>query len=114
MKKINVGIIGLGVVGQRRKKFIKKNKNYNLIAISDVRFKKNFKKKKISYYKNFKDVLKLNNIDAVYVTLPNYLASQVTINFLKKGVHVFCEKPPGRNPDDIKKVISVEKRNKNI
>ncbi|MDC1178488.1 Gfo/Idh/MocA family oxidoreductase, partial [Candidatus Pelagibacter sp.] len=25
-----------------------------------------------------------------------------------------CEKPPGRNPDDIKKVISVEKRNKNI
>jgi predicted dehydrogenase len=114
MKKINVGIIGLGVVGQRRKKFINKNKNYNLIAISDVRFKKNFKKKKISYYKNFKDVLKLNNIDAVYVTLPNYLASQVTINFLKKGVHVFCEKPPGRNPDDIKKVISVEKRNKNI
>ena len=46
MKKINVGIIGLGVVGQRRKKFINKNKNYNLIAISDVRFKKNFKKKK--------------------------------------------------------------------
>ena len=42
------------------------------------------------------------------------MASQVTINFLKKGVHVFCEKPPGRNPDDIKKVISVEKRNKNI
>ena len=53
MKKINVGIIGFGVVGQRRKKFIINNKNYNLITISDVRFSKNFKKK-ISYYKNYK------------------------------------------------------------
>ena len=46
MKKINVGIIGFGVVGQRRKKFIINNRNYNLISISDVRFSKNFKKKK--------------------------------------------------------------------
>ena len=114
MKKINVGIIGFGVVGQRRKKFIINNRNYNLITISDVRFSKNFKKKKISYYKNYKDVLKLQNLDAVFVTLPNYLASQVTIDFLKKGVHVFCEKPPGRNPNDIKKVILQEKKNKKV
>jgi len=114
MKKINVGIIGFGVVGQRRKKFIIDNRNYNLISISDVRFSKNFKKKKISYYKNYQDVLKLQNLDAVFVTLPNYLASKVTIDFLKKDVHVFCEKPPGRNPNDIKKVILQEKKNKNV
>lgn len=48
------------------------------------------------------------------MTLPNYLASQVTIDFLKKGVHVFCEKPPGRNPNDIKKVILQEKKNKKV
>ena len=114
MRKINVGIIGFGVVGQRRKKFIINNRNYNLITISDVRFNKNFKKKKIFYFKNYKDVLKLQNLDAVYVTLPNYLASQVTIDFLKKGVHVFCEKPPGRNPSDIKKVILQEKKNKKV
>ena len=47
MKKINVAIVGLGVVGKRRKEFIEKNKNYNLIAISDSRFKKDFKKKNI-------------------------------------------------------------------
>ncbi len=44
-KKISVAIIGCGVVGKRRKKFIEKNNNYSLIAISDIRFKKkNFPK----------------------------------------------------------------------
>ena len=46
MNKISTAIIGLGVVGKRRKYFIEKNPNYKIIAISDVRFKKNFKKKK--------------------------------------------------------------------
>ena len=39
MKKIEVAIVGLGLVGQRRRKFIQKNKNYNLRFVSDVRFK---------------------------------------------------------------------------
>ena len=45
-KRISVAIIGCGVVGKRRKKFIEKNNNYSLIAISDIRFKKkkNFSK----------------------------------------------------------------------
>ena len=44
MKKINVAIVGLGVVGKRRKEIIEKNKNYNLKAISDSRFKRDFKR----------------------------------------------------------------------
>ena len=52
---------------------------------------KTLKKKKISYYKNYKDVLKLQNLDAVFVTLPNYLASQVTIDFLKKVFMFFVK-----------------------
>ena len=37
---IKVGIIGFGVVGQRRKKYILKNKFFDLICISDISFKK--------------------------------------------------------------------------
>ena len=40
MVKLSTGIIGLGVVGKRRKIFIEKNNNYKIIAISDIRFKK--------------------------------------------------------------------------
>lgn len=114
MKKINTAIIGFGVVGKRRKFFIEKNKNYNLKYISDITFKSNFSKKNINYFKYYNDVLKQKDLDVVFVTLPNYLAPIVTQKSLKKKLHVFCEKPPAKNSNDLKKVISVEKKNKKL
>ena len=105
MKKINVAIVGFGVVGKRRKEFIEKNKNYNLIAISDIRFKKNFKKKNIQYFRNFKDLFKIEKkLNSIFITLPNYLSSKVTIHALKNNTNVFCEKPPAKNYDELLKV----------
>ncbi len=49
-------------------------------------------------------------LDVLFVSLPNYLAAEVTIAGLKKGMHVFCEKPPGRSVKDIESVIKVEKK----
>lgn len=114
MKKINTAIIGFGVVGKRRKFFIEKNKNYNLKYISDITFKSNFSKKNINYFKYYNDVLKQKDLDVVFVTLPNYLAPIVTQKSLKKKLHVFCEKPPAKNVRDLKSVINVEKKNKNL
>ena len=39
-----VAIIGYGVVGKRRRKFIAKNKNYSLVAVSDIQFLQNTKR----------------------------------------------------------------------
>lgn len=111
MIKLNTAIIGLGVVGKRRKIFIEKNSNYKIIAISDVRFKKNFKKKNILYFKNYKNLLDLE-LDCVFITLPNYLAPKVTKEFLRRKINVFCEKPPGRTVGDVASVIKVEKKSK--
>jgi len=46
----------------------------------------------------------------VFITLPTYLAARVTIAFLKRGVHVFCEKPPAKNVNEIKKVMQTLKK----
>tara|TARA_Y100000591_G_C21796413_1_gene679577 strand:+ start:306 stop:1319 length:1014 start_codon:yes stop_codon:yes gene_type:complete len=114
-KKIKVAIIGFGVVGKRRKKYIEKNKKYNLVAVSDIQFKKKeFKSKNIIFYKHYKDLLKKEKIDAVFVTLPNYLASKVTIESIKKKLHVFCEKPPAKNVKEILAVQKVLKKNLSI
>ena len=103
--KINVAIIGLGVVGKKRRESIEKNKDYNLVAASDIFFKRDFIKKKIHYFKNFDDIFKMNNkIDAIFITLPNYLSAKVTILALKKNIHVFCEKPPAKNYKELLKV----------
>ena len=110
-KKIKVAIIGYGVVGKRRKNFIIQNKKYSLEAISDITFtKKKFRSKKIIYYKNYYELLNNHDLDAVFITLPNYLASKVTIECIKKKFHVFCEKPPAKSVKDIIKVSSTLKK----
>ena len=110
-KTIKVAIIGYGVVGLRRKTYIEKNKSYSLVAVSDIKFKNNFiSKKGISYFKYYNDLIKNIKLDAVFVTLPNYLASKVTIKCIKKDLHVFCEKPPARNVKEVKEVIKILKR----
>jgi len=113
VKKIKVAIIGLGVVGTKRKFFLSKNMKYSIKYISDTRFKKDFAVNNINYFRNFKKI-PFENIDAVFVTLPNFLAPEVTIYFLKKNIHVFCEKPPGRNVQDVKNVLKVYKKNKKL
>jgi len=49
-------------------------------------------------------------LDVLFVSLPNYLAPDATISGLEQGLHVFCEKPPGRDIADIERVISVERK----
>jgi len=49
------------------------------------------------------------DLDVLFVCLPNYLAPEVTVSGLRQGLHVFCEKPPGRILADIERVIAVEK-----
>ena len=75
--------------------------------------KKDFKKNSINYYKDYKKI-PFKKIDVVFVTLPNYLAPKVTIYFLEKNIHVFCEKPPGRNVQDVKDVLKVFKKNNKL
>ena len=56
-RKINVGIIGNGVVGKRRAKFNKQNKNYSLKYISDISFKKDSQKNELYLFKNYNKII---------------------------------------------------------
>ena len=58
-------------------------------------------------YQNYERLLE-EDIDILIVCLTNDVA-EVTIAGLECGLHVFCEKPPGRNVADIVRVIEIEK-----
>ena len=113
MRKIKVAIVGLGVVGKKRAFFLSKNQKYLIKHVSDIKFKKKFTRNKINYFRNYKQI-PYKDIDAVFISLPNFLAPEVCIYFLKKNIHVFCEKPPGRNIKDVKKVFNSYKKNSKI
>jgi predicted dehydrogenase len=103
--KLRVGIAGYGIVGNRRRCYIDANSFMQTVAICDQKFTATSKPiDGARCFHDYRDLLK-QDLDVLFVSLPNYLAPEVTIAGLKKGLHVFCEKPPGRTVDDVKDVM---------
>jgi predicted dehydrogenase len=109
-KKLKVGIAGYGIVGNRRRQFIDQHPAMTTVAVCDQKYPDKFTMPDgVRVYTNYQGLL-TEPLDILFVSLPNYLAAEVTIAGLEKGLHVFCEKPPGRDVADIQRVIAVEKR----
>lgn len=111
MKNLKVGIAGYGVVGKRRANCIDAHPNLKLIAICD----KNSEEKEhltgeVRYHKSYQELLK-EELDVLFVCMSNDMAAEVTKAGLNRGFHVFCEKPPARNLEEMSSVIECEKRN---
>jgi len=110
MGKLKVGIAGYGVVGKRRRKAIDQHPALETVAVCDRVFLEDGKfEDGVRFYKSYKDLLK-EKLDILFVCLTNDIAPGVTISGLEKGLHVFCEKPPGRDLNDIARVIACEKK----
>jgi 1,5-anhydro-D-fructose reductase (1,5-anhydro-D-mannitol-forming) len=48
-------------------------------------------------------------VDAVFICTPNYLNQPLTIEALRAGKHVFCEKPPAFTAAQVEEVIAAER-----
>ena len=113
-KKLKVGIAGYGVVGKRRRECVDQNKFLEIIAVCDKIFQDEVSTVDgVRRYKNYKKLLE-EDLDILIVCLTNDIAPKVTIAALNQGLHVFCEKPPGRKVSDIIQIIDVEKNNPNL
>ena len=110
---LKVGIAGYGVVGKRRKACVDQHPAMELVAVCDRCFPCDEVNNDINYYHSYQHLLD-EELDVLIVCLTNEIAPDVTIAGLEKGLHVFCEKPPGRNVEDILKVIDVEKKFPNL
>jgi predicted dehydrogenase len=56
-------------------------------------------------YTDYKDLLASPDIDAVIITLPNFLHAKVSVEALEAGKHVLCEKPMVTNAAEAHAVI---------
>lgn len=111
MNKLKVGIAGYGIVGKRRHIYIDSHPSLHVTAICEQNFEHTpVEIPGISCYSNYKDLLENEELDILFVCLTNNIAAEVTIAGLEKQLHVFCEKPPGMNVEEIQNVIEVEKK----
>ena len=99
---LRVGIAGYGIVGKTRHRVLNQHEAFDVVAISDINFKENpTDLDNINAYSDYKDLINKEDLDVLFVSVPNKLASEATLIALKKGLHVFCEKPPARSLEEL-------------
>jgi predicted dehydrogenase len=106
---LKVGIAGYGIVGKRRRACVDLHPDMKVIAVCDQNFESNgVLPDGVRHFTNYRDLLG-EDLDVLIVCLTNDINPDATIEGLKRGLHVFCEKPPGRTLEDIAQVMRVEK-----
>jgi predicted dehydrogenase len=115
-KKINIGIIGVGDIAQHHLRVLSTFEDVNLIAVANRSPKKSTdaqKKYKIkSRYADFREMLKKETLDGVYVCVSADNMFKVSRECLKYNIPLFLEKPPSLTLTEVKKLALLAKQKK--
>lgn len=103
-RKYNIALIGCGAIYETHIDSIKKIKGCNIAAVCDIDFKKTLieaQKYKCKAFKDYKEVLKDEDIDAVHILTPHFLHTSIAMDALNAGKYVLLEKPVGISMDEL-------------
>ncbi|MCM4156918.1 Gfo/Idh/MocA family oxidoreductase [Gramella sp. AN32] len=103
---LNIGVIGTGDRGTGLTSNINTIDNFNVIACCDIlpfRLENGLKtvKGKAKAYSDYRKLLENKDVDAVLVTTPFNTHSQIAIDAIDAGKHVYCEKTMAKGYDGI-------------
>lgn len=114
MNKINIAIIGAGLIGKKRAQALLKIPNSSLDYVYDInkeasdKFAKEYKCKVV---KNIEEILNDTNISLVIIAIRHKDAAELAPKILRRK-DVLMEKPIGRNLIETKKIINAAQRHK--
>ncbi|MFC1624021.1 Gfo/Idh/MocA family oxidoreductase [Candidatus Omnitrophota bacterium] len=112
MKKMRVGVVGLGRLGSLHAKIYSRLKNVTLVGLCDTDKKKvrliadSLKK---PWFTDYKELSK-KGVDAVSIVTPTYLHHKISKFFLNNGVHVLIEKPITKTLKEARDLIALAKK----
>ena len=107
---LNIGIIGAGRIGKVHGESITYHvKNARVAAMADPYWTDDSRKwareMGIPTYDDYHDILKDPAIDAVMICSSTQTHAPISIEAIRAGKHVFCEKPISRELSEIKSVM---------
>ncbi len=112
MKKLRIGIIGLGM-GQAHVHGYRQHAQAEVVAAADVNeviLNERGKNLQIpSLYTSAAEMLKAEKLDVVSVATPNKFHMPLTVAAFKAGCHVLCEKPLAMNAAEGRKILAASK-----
>ena len=114
-EKLNVACIG---VGGRGGASVRACRNENIVALCDVddrRARRTYKEfPKPQRFRDFRKMLDAvdKQIDAVTVGTPDHTHAVAAIDAMRRGKHVYCEKPLAHSIDEVRAITKVARDSK--
>ncbi len=117
--KINVAVIGFGIMGSRNAKTILQIPGVQLMAVCDL-YKGRLERAKELYgqqlftTQNYEEVINRSDIDAIIICTSDQWHDKISIDAMKKGKAVYCEKPMVHRLNQGWDVIKVQQQTKAV
>ena len=108
-----LGFLGVGVIGQRRMQAIVEADLADVVAMADPSpdlLKEATKLAPGAACFSTLDALLKNGCDAVVIATPSALHAEQTIACLSRGLPVFCQKPLGRDAEEVRTIIDAARQ----
>ena len=113
-KKLGIALVGLGGYSSGQlAPALQETKNCQLTGIvtgtpakeKEWMDKYDIPKKNVYNYENYDSIADNDDIDIIYVVLPNSMHAEYSIRAAQAGKHVICEKPMAMNPAECQQMI---------
>ena len=117
MKKVRLGIIGVGGMGTCHAKQVLDGavKRCELVAVCDLRSQQLAQfDNKIRKFADSRKLIRSGEIDAVLIATPHYGHTTIGIDALRQGLHVLVEKPISVHKADCQRLIAAHKGRKQV
>ena len=115
-KTLNIGIIGCGgIANGKHMPSLQKIEQVRMVAFCDIIESKaieaaeKFGVEGAKTYTDYKELLKDESIDVVHVCTPNRSHSFISVDAMRAGKHVMCEKPMAINSKEAKAMLDASK-----
>ena len=113
MKKLRIGVIGLGM-GQGHVKSYQTHPQAEVVAVADVNaalLKEVGDKYSVpGRYTDAQAMLDRENLDVVSVVTPNKFHKPLTLAAFRAGCHVLCEKPMAMNAKEAREMLAASRK----
>jgi predicted dehydrogenase len=111
--RIQVASIGLGGMGTEDMHSSTRVPGVELVAVADVYQgrldrAREIIRKDLFVTRDYREALARKDVDAVIIATPDHWHSQISIDAMRAGKDVYCEKPMVQRVDDGKKVIEAQ------
>ncbi len=115
MTKLRYGCVGAGgIANYKHLKGYSALDNVEIVAVSDPDEESSKQVSDIykikGIYDDYREMLQKEKLDLISVCTPNYLHKSVTLEALKHGIHVHCEKPLALNAAEAQEMVDAKDR----